>query len=333
MSTKVTMADIAQALDVSAVTVSRALSGKDGVGDAMREKILQKAADLGYQVRPAGSFQLSGQTIGILISSRFIGVDHSFYWALYEQILERLSENDAFGILEPVKKEEESRCEMPRLVRTGRAQALLVVGHLHEAYLRMLSTAGLPLVQLDDYTAGAHLDTVISDGYYGMYFMTDYVLRRGHREVAYLGQVGATSSITDRYYGYCRAMREWGVPLREDWIIPDRQENCYLDVVLPEKLPTAFVCNCDMIAYKLIQRLSERGMRVPEDVSIVSFDGFAPSPLPQEITTYAVDMAGMARASVEQLSSRAAHPGHPPELQIIPGRLREADSVQIMHIE
>lgn len=328
MRTKVTMSDIAQALDVSAVTVSRALAGKDGVGEAMREKILQKASDMGYHFKQAGGLLLSGLSVGILISSRFIGVDHSFYWALYEQILESLGKNDAFGIMESVKEEEEARCELPRLVRSGRVQALLVIGHFDEPYLRTLSGAGLPAVHLDEYSAGTLLDTVISDGYYGMYFMTDYLLRRGHRDIAYLGQVGATSSITDRYYGFCRAMQEWHVPIRPEWVIPDRQHEGRLDVELPENLPTAFACNCDMIAYKLIQRLSERDIRVPDDVSLVGFDGYAPSVMHAEITTYAVDMAGMARASVAQLSERLANPEKPLEVRIVPGHLREESSVK-----
>lgn len=332
MGTKVTMSDIAQALDVSAVTVSRALAGKDGVGEAMREKILQTAANMGYQTRQSGGIPLDGRTVGILISSRFVGVDHSFYWNLYEKVLESLGEYDAFGIMEAVKEEDESRCEQPRLVRTGRVQALLIVGHMHPAYLQMLAAAGLPMVQLDEYAAGARLDAVISDGYYGMYSMTDFLFRRGHRDIAYVGQVGATSSITDRYFGYCRAMREHGIPVREDWVIPDRQNNDRLDVALPEQLPTAFVCNCDMIAYRLIQRLNERGIRVPEDVSVVGFDGFAPSPSAPEVTTYVVDMDGMAQASVMQLAGRISNPGRPPELRIIPGYLREADSVSVQGI-
>lgn len=328
MRTKVTMSDIAQELDVSAVTVSRALAGKDGVGEAMREKILQKASDMGYQFKQSDGLLLSGQSVGILISSRFISVDHSFYWALYEQILESLGKNDAFGLMEAVKEEEEERCELPRLVRSGRVQALLAIGRFSEAYLRALAGAGLPAVQLDEYSAGTLLDTVISDGYYGMYFMTDYLLRRGHRDIAYLGQVGATSSITDRYFGFCRAMQEWHVPIRPEWVIPDRQYGGRLDVELPGKLPTAFACNCDMIAYKLIQRLGERGLRVPEDVSLTGFDGYAPSAMPMAITTYAVDMAGMAQASVLQLSERMANPEKPLEVRIVPGHLREEASVK-----
>ena len=328
MGTKIRMVDIAKALGVSTVTVSRALSGKDGVGDAMRESILRAAEDMGYQPKLPTKALLNGETVGILLSCRFIGKGHSFYWDLYERVFECLGENDAFGILEPVKLEDESAANPPRLVRTDRVQALLLIGQLNQRYQQMLVATGLPIVQMDAYSAGFQLDTVISDGYYGMYTMTDYLMRQGHRRIAYVGSVGATSSITDRYFGYCRALQEWGITVRQDWILPDRKEHEKVLIPLPEDMPTAFVCNCDSVAQKLIERLNENGLHVPEDVSVVGFDGFSLTPISPALVTYAVDMEGMARASVKQLMDRLADPSRPPELRIVPGHFVKGDSVK-----
>ena len=309
MGTKIRMADIAKALGVSTVTVSRALSGKDGVGDAMRESILRAAEDMGYQPKLPAKALLNGETVGILLSCRFIGKGHSFYWDLYERVFECLGENDAFGILEPVKLEDES-------------------AQLDQRYRQMLVSTGLPVVQMDAYSAGFQLDTVISDGYYGMYTMTDYLLRQGHRRIAYVGSVGTTSSITDRYFGYCRALQEWGITVRQDWVLPDRKEHEKVLIPLPEDMPTAFVCNCDSVAQKLIERLNENGLHVPEDVSVVGFDGFSLTPISPALVTYAVDMEGMARASVKQLMDRLADPSRPPKLRIVPGHFVKGDSVK-----
>lgn len=325
---KVTMSDIAKALGVSTVTVSRALAGKEGVGDAMRESILRKAADMGYQSKLPARTQLNGESVGILLSCRFIGKGHTFYWEMYERVLESLSEYESYGILEPVKLEDEDAAVLPRLLRNGRVQALLLIGQLKPRYLQALLAAGLPTVQLDAYFAGSRLDTVISDGYYGMYAMTDYLLRRGHRRIAYVGSVGATSSITDRYFGYCRALQEWGIAVRQDWVISDRKEHEKVLLALPDDMPTAFVCNCDTVAYKLIQRLCESGFRIPDDVSVVGFDGFTLDPISPTITTYVVDMGSIARTGVEQLWARMENPERPPELRIIPGHLSEGESVK-----
>ena len=329
MKEKVTMAAIAKRLGVSTVTVSRALAGKDGVGGPMRASILKAAGELGYQPKSTAARSApEGGTVGILISCRFIGRGHSFYWDLYERVLETLAEREMFGILEPVKREDEAGAVLPRILRSGRVQALLLIGQMEPGYRQALAAAGLPAVQLDAYHAGSPLDAVISDGYYGMYTVTSYLLRRGHRRIAYLGLVGSTTSITDRYFGYCRALQEWGVPLREDWVIPDRKENEKFPIPLPAEMPTAFACNCDAVAAKLLERLAAQGLRVPQDVSVAGFDGFLPSPVSPALTSYAVDMEAMVRASVDQLAARMAGACHPPELRIIPGHLVEGESVQ-----
>ena len=223
---------------------------------------------------------------------------------------------------------DEENCTQPKLVQNGRVQALIVIGSMSASYLRAIQELGLPVVQLDAYDAYARLDTVISDGYYGMYRMTNYLIQRGHRNIAYLGRVGATSSITDRYFGYCRALQENGIPLREDWVLPDRDDRGTFQISLPVEMPTAFACNCDAAAYHLSRLLESRGYHLPEDISIVSFDDDLYSNLAEpRITTYAVDMDGMARASVEQLRERYRQPDKALEFKVITGFLREKESV------
>ena len=337
MGTKVRMSDIAKTVGVSTVTVSRALAGKEGVGDAMRERILRTAMDMGYHpkisAKPsanAGTInEALSETVGILLSCRFIGKGRTFYWDMCERVLESLSENDIFGILEPVKLRDESEGNLPRLICSGdRIQALLLIGQLKQHYVEALAATGLPIVQLDAYSIDAKLDTVISDGYYGMYAMTAYLLRCGHRKIAYVGSIGATSSIADRYFGYCRALQERNIPVRQDWVIPDRKEHEKVLLPLPEDMPTAFVCNCDSVAYNLIQRLNEEGFRVPEDVSVVGFDGYSPVPVTPALATYAVNIKGMAEASVKQLMNRLADPDRIPEMCIVPGHFVAGKSVK-----
>lgn len=332
MSKKVRMSDIGQALGVSTVTVSNALAGKDGVSEAMRQKILKLASEMGYQGKESSRAERGGETVGILVAERFLAQGQSFYLSLYERVLANLSQRNLFGILEPVLWEDEEACTVPRLVQNSRVQALILIGNMDTRYLEMIQQLELPVVQLDAYDARSRLDTVISDGYYGMYRMTDYLIQRGHREIAYLGRIEATSSIADRYFGYCRALQESNISLRPEWVIPDRDEYGTFRFSLPEQMPTAFVCNCDAVAYTLVQMLKEQGYQVPEDVSVVAFDDYLFSNLSSpKITTYAVDMDGMARASVKQLLARWAEPGREREFRVVTGYLRVKDSVRMIN--
>lgn len=329
MTKKVKMADIAERLGVSTVTVSKALAGKDGVSEAMREKIMAMAAEMGYQTKPSAVQEHGGEMVGVLISERFLRPNESFYWTVYERVLEKLAARGMYGMIERIALTDESEKSVPMLVQTRRVQALIVVGSFSLDYLHMLRQLGLPVVQMDNYHPQSGLDTVISDGYYGMYIMTDYLLQRGHRDIAYLGRIGATSSITDRYFGYCRAMQENGILVRQDWVLSDRDDDGNWRFSLPDEMPTAFVCNCDAVAYHLIRVLAEQGVRVPEEVSLVCFDDYLFSELASpKVTCYGVDVEGMAQTAVDQLCRRWRSPDAEILFQVVAGHLVEKESVR-----
>ena len=329
MAKKVRMADSAQRLGVSTVTVSKALAGKDGVSEAVREKILALAAEMGYQVKASNTEKHGGEMVGVLISERFLRPNESFYWTMYERVLDKLTARGMFGMIERVSLRDEAEKTIPMLVQSRRVQALIVIGSFSLDYLQMVRNLSLPVVQMDNYHPQSGLDTVISDGYYGMYIMTDYLLRRGHRNIAYLGRIGATSSITDRYFGYCRALQENGIPVRKDWVLSDRDDDGNWQFSTPDEMPTAFVCNCDAVAYHLIRQLTERGWRVPDDISVVCFDDYLFSDLSSpRITCYGVNVDGMAQAGVDQLCRRWHSPEAEISFQVVAGHLVEKESAR-----
>ncbi len=329
MNKKIRMADIAEAMNVSIVTVSKALSGKDGVSSELRDKIREKALELGYQIKNDVKSVIDGESVGILVFDRFLTVNQSFYWRLYEKVLMQLSLHNMFGMLELVSAEDARACNIPRLLQNGRVGALILIGTMSPKYIQMIVQSGLPIVQLDSDDVRFGLDAVISDGYYGMYVMTDYLIRKGHRDIAYLGLVGETGSITDRYFGYCRALMEHGIELKPEWVLSDRDEEGETRITLPETMPDAFVCNCDVAAYHLTVLLGERGLKVPEDISVVGFDDFCFPNLPDfRITTYAVDLDSMAKESVRQLIERQTAPDNRRQLKIVTGHLVEKDTVR-----
>ena len=332
MGKKVRMADIANVLGISTVTVSKAIAGKEGVSEVLRSKILDTAAEMGYPLKTPDTPQreaYQGLIVGIFISERFVQKNESFYWNMYERVLDKLSTYEMFGMIEPITRQSEHECTQPRLVQSGRIQAVILIGSFSLRYIEMIRSIGLPTVHLDNYDPQAQLDTVISDGYYGTYQLTDYLIQHGHRDIAYLGRVGATGSITDRYYGYCRALQENAIPLREEWVISDRGDQGQFQFQMPEKMPTAIVCNCDAVAYLLIRELNQRGCRVPDDISIVCFDDYVYSELAiPRITAYGVDVDAMALICVKQLIRRIQEPDAKPSFRVVTGYLAEKDSVK-----
>ena len=153
----------------------------------------------------------------------------------------------------------------------------------------------------------------------------------GHRDIVFLGRLGATYSITDRYFGFCKAMQEAGISVTPEMVLSDRDENDTVRVSLEQlhHMPTAFACNCDISAYYLMQALQARGYRIPEDISIVGFDNYILSEMTTpKLTTYAVDLDKMAMASIEQLQQRLEQPSRPCEQRIISGHFIPRNSVR-----
>ena len=286
MAKAVKLADIAGQLGVSTVTVSKALSGQKGVSEELREKIKTLADEMGYKQPSARRREhaVKSYNIGVLIAERWLDKYDSFYLQMYQQVATRAVAKECFTLMEVVSAQMEAACEMPKLVQEQKADGLIIIGRLT-----------------------GDTDAVISDSYYGAYRMTNYLFDMGHREIAYVGTLLATGSITDRYLGYTKSLMEHGVAVREDWTIPDRDiQTGEIDtdrlMQLPQEMPTAFVCNCDLTASYLIRKLHEQGYRVPEDISVVGYDNYLfPGLCDVAITTYEVDMKEMARQTVHTL--------------------------------
>ena len=305
---KPTMRDIARAVGTSAVTVSKAMAGKTGMSDELRMKILKKASEMGYEY-PHSERLLPREhlEIGILIPDKFFEAD-SFYAEMYKRLVKKLADLGHFGLLELLDPENERELVLPTLLTTKHVDGLIMLGEPAEPYYRKVAQAGTPVVFLDFYDEQANADAVAGDNSYGTYRLTSHLIRRGHRQIGFVGNIRATSSIMDRFLGYYRAMLVNDLQVREDWIIPDREMTGGLvKPALPEELPTAFVCNCDMTARMMIDALREKGYRVPEDISVTGFDDYpAGSENDVLLSTFRIDTDGMIELAVKTLLERCA---------------------------
>jgi LacI family transcriptional regulator len=332
MAKSVRLIDIAKKLGVSNVTVSKALADKDGVSEEMRQKIKALAAEMGYKPASVSKPKTGTGNIGVLIPSRFIEKAGSFYWTMYEEIITKLSANGYYGIIEKLTQEDEDSKKLPKMIQDHKVDGVIIIGQTKDRYLDFLWNSGtVPIMCMDHYNTHMEYDTVISDGYYGMYVLTNYLIKMGHKDIAFVGTPLATSSITDRYFGYQKALLENGIKLREEWIIPDRvrETNICFEITLPEKMPTAFACNSDFTASMLIKKLVEKGLSVPKDVSVVGFDDYLfPNVTDLKITSYAVDMDKMAGLCVKTLLKKIKGKDYVKGVQIVTGHMVIKESVK-----
>ena len=202
MAKAIKLADIADVLNVSKVTVSKALSDKDGVSDELRMKIKQVATEMGYRQNSIARSLRDGYTynIGVLVPERFVEANHSFYWDLYQNILSELTKKSYYGIMEIISKDDEEVRTIPRMIQDSKIDGIIVMGEFEKGYVEYLNNLDdVPLVLLDSYDKHSNYDTVTSDNYYGMYLLTDYLFEMGHTDIVFVENPIATSSIQDAF--------------------------------------------------------------------------------------------------------------------------------------
>ena len=301
---QVTMKDVAKAMDVSIVTVSKALAGKDGVSEVLRERIVDKAGELGYIAKGDRSRREDRNiNIGIVISERFVS-DNSFYFKIYQKMLMELSKKGYIGILEIVRREDEETGMLPNIVRMNSVDQVVVVGEMQSIFLESLFLTGLGITFFDFENEEFDVDCVVSDGVNG--------------------------SILDRYMGYMKYLIAKEQIYDAKWTLPDRDEDGdFIELALPEDMPDAFVCNCDLVAYRMIDALEKAGYSVPEDISVVGYDDFVEQPSEEiALTTYQVNTDEMIDRCIHIIEERAKNKNYRRGTTIVYGKLVVRDTVK-----
>lgn len=329
----VTMSDIAKEMGVSTVTVSKALGDKDGVGSELRASIKKKAEEMGYQFSGTSKTIKENLTysISVIVARHFIQDASAFYWVVYRYIVELLQKQNYYGILDVVSEDDEATCEMPKSVAEKKVDGVIVLGQFSNSYVNALMSFGAAAVFLDFYSSRNDIDTVIADNFFGSYIITNHLISLGHRKIGFIGSIGSTSSIQDRYLGYYKAHIENRIRMNQAWVIDDRRPDgtSYQEFALPNELPTAFVCNCDEAAYILINQLRSKGLRVPDDISVVGYDNHIYSTISNpRITTIDVNSYEMSNHAVDMLISKIQHKDHRSGRVLVTGNLIERDSVK-----
>ena len=332
---KVRLADIAEKLGVSIVTVSKAIADKEGVGEDLRTRIKAVAAQMGYEqknrsVQTAKNGDCTGN-IGVMIPSHFFERSTSFYWSMYNALSRELIKRGYYAIMEQLSSKDEFDLVLPQTVQNHKVDGVIMLGQTSEDYARFFIRHYKNNVFLDFYVDDMDCDSVTTDNFYGEYQLTRHLIDQGHRKILYVGNFNATTSITDRFMGYMKAMLENGLKAGLDDIINDRnQKGLYEPLQLPQELPSAFVCNCDETARRLVTLLMEKGLSVPNDISVVGFDNFLADGQDSKpaLTTIEVDPVSMARIAVDILVKKINGEPYTHGHTVISGKMLLRDSVR-----
>lgn len=343
LAKKVTMQQIADYLGVSKFVVSKALSGKGGVSEATKERVIQAASQLGYfsqknahikQVRPDAPPLPRGaakQSVIVLMPNIRFQTRESAYWGRIVDGISARLEEEGLGML---IVSEQSIDQLANLFNPNGILGLIGVGEIGTSLLLEVHRIGLPMVLVDHEDPLIPTDTVFVNNYDCMKRLTHHLMGIGHRDLVFVGSEKFSRSFYDRWLGFRTALEEQGIAQSdgEEWKLAiESIEGAAIQSEIAawaaarkrkKALPTALVCGNDAIAISAIRALGELGVRVPEEVSVSGFDNIEDAcRVRPALTTVNVPKEALGRRAVEKLKERLRQAQAPLEKLLLAGEV------------
>jgi LacI family transcriptional regulator len=276
MVQKLTVADIAKLADVSAMTVSRVLSGRGSVAKKTRERVLAivKENDFIPNINARGLAGNRTNILGMLIPD----LNTQYISELARGASLTASQNGFDFVIYPTPHD--TQADHERLAKIGRNITdglLIVLPQTSEAYLSSLKRSGLDMVIIDHRGESSQFPSVAANNYNGARQAVDHLITLGHTRIGFITGRMDTYASRERLRGYREGLLTKGIQPQEELIaIGDFQQTRGFEATkellsLPEP-PTAIFASNDVSAFGALDAAKSLGLRVPEDISIVGFD-------------------------------------------------------------
>ncbi|OUN45446.1 LacI family transcriptional regulator [Collinsella sp. An7] len=278
---KVSVREISRATGFSPATVSNALNHKRNVSEETAEKIRTVAKAMGYQ-HPS---QLDSITFVLARKTGAIVDDSTFHPSVIEGV-ERQARRHGMGtsfVSLDFSDLDAVRPQVASLVGDPTAAVVLLSTELGEEDYELFHGCAAHLVVLDGWSDRYDFDAVVMANEGSVLRAMRHFTERGHRQIGYLAGNFRIQNFKARERGYHRALDEAGLAYNPAWRVElgTTLESAYEDMAAwvaatpRDELPTAFFADNDVLAVGAIRALTEAGVRVPEDVSIIGFDDLA----------------------------------------------------------
>lgn len=322
---KVTIRDVAALAGVGVATVSRALNGDAEVADATRQRVLEACETLGFKRSSLARGLKRGTTdnIGVAIMSRHAPVIlNPFYNEVIGGIEEELEASDKHLLLSSLKRRE----DLLALAQEGRVDGLLVVGcDVNDEVLGRLRDSKVSVVLVDNAFDG--IPSVVSDHRSAGRLAAAHLISGGSTSFAFVSENLENPNFKERLDGFREGLAEAGLDLADKSVAAggdawDGGHHAMQQVIeRSAAVPDAVFAANDPAAMSAARALAARGLRLPEDVSLMGVDDIhLAAHHDPPLTTVRVDKLGLgrtgARLLLERLAGRAV-----PELTTLPVEL------------
>lgn len=332
---EITIVDVADEAGVSYATVSRVINNKDHVSPEKRERVLRAMAQLGYVANMQARSLAGGESrvVGLLVDY----LSSSYMDEIIRGIDEALdAENYDLMLYTTHRRKTKESAYVTKLTRRLADGLLLILPRNAAAYLDTLRQRQFPHVLVDYLSDKQNVPSVSTTNFRGAYDAMSFLLSLGHRRIGFITGTMEFGCARDRLDGYRAALKDHGIPVdphlvcEGNFMQPQGYQNAQRLLSLPEP-PTAIFSSNDMMAFGVMEAARERGLRLPEDLSIVGFDDIPQaSYVHPALTTVRQPLEEMGRSAAHLLLKYIAHPNAEIERIELPTRLIIRESCQAL---
>ena len=270
-----TIKDIANRLGVSVSTVSKGLNGASDISEELRQIVLDTAVEMGYSTKR--SKKEENRKLCIFIENMsYQSIDEFGYDLVlgFKQNAFRHKWDVHIVPVTPTFQEEEKYDTY--LLKNGYCGAFLMGFALHDEWMKQLEDTTMPTVLLDNFIENnPNVCYIGTDSYEGISMAVNHLYTLGHKNIAFLNRSLYSMVSDQRQEAFENAMHKLDLPVREDLMAHGYYVSDSAKYHVPGFLAagaTAIMCGNDLIAKGVIDECTQRGFRIPEDISVVGFD-------------------------------------------------------------
>src|SRR6202158_6015232 len=319
--TKTTIRDVAKAAAVGVGTISRVLNSSTQVSGETRARVLEAIRRLGFRPNAQARRILKrrAEMVCFLLSNRdFLHPFHARILQGVETYASSLKQHVLFAAPHYSPRTPPDRIDLPPVLQEhGLIDGVILAGTIYPNLLRRIESIRMPFVAFSNNVVGMgdelQFDQVGFDDFNGALQSTRYLIAKGHRQIVFAGDV-SYPWLHRRFEGYLQAMRENKlnpvlITSRNPLSFGDFGQRCVGRILSRRSRPTAVVAGNDEIAYGLWRSLCQRGVKVPDEISLVGFDDREEAVLMDPpLTTVRVDKEEIGETCMKMLLERLHHP-------------------------
>ena len=333
----VTIKDIAKLANVAPSTVSRVIADHPSISQKTKDRVRALIEEMGYQ--PNYQAQSLGRnttnTLGIVMPDSTNRVFQNPFFPEIIRGISNIAHDKSYEILISTGTTEQEIMEsIKRMVQQRRVDGFILlyskIDDQVSDYLRSKKfpfvIVGKPYKNID---ATTHVD---NDNIQAAKETVDYLVKKGHQQIAFVGGDPTQIVTIDRMKGYKLALQEANIPLREELIIREKSlreggREAARELMKLDNKPTALIVTDDLIALGILTSFAQNNVKVPDDVSIISFNNVLIADMAHPaLTSVDIQVFKLGYYAGDCLIEKIKNPDEPHKRVIVPFKLVERES-------